>query len=60
VLKLDHVPPLNELNTLLAARGLAVAAPLGFNNTYALAMPDKDARRGHRAISDLSGIRISN
>src|SRR5436189_4468418 len=38
ILKLDHVPPLDELNTRLAAMGLAVAVPLGFNNTYALAM----------------------
>jgi len=54
VLKLDHVPPLNELNTLLAARGLAVAAPLGFNNTYALAMRASDAQtRGIARISDL-------
>lgn len=54
VLKLDHVPPLNELNALLAARGLAVAAPLGFNNTYALAMRAKDAQsRSIARISDL-------
>jgi osmoprotectant transport system permease protein len=54
VLKLDHVPPLAELNALLAARGLAVAVPLGFNNTYALAMRTKDARsRGIARISEL-------
>ena len=27
-----------ELNAALAPQGLAVAAPLGFNNTYALAL----------------------
>jgi osmoprotectant transport system permease protein len=54
VLKLDRVPPLAELNGLLAARGLAAAVPLGFNNTYALAMRVKDARsRGIARISDL-------
>jgi osmoprotectant transport system permease protein len=56
VLKLDRVPPLAELNSLLAARGLAVAAPLGFNNTYALAMRAQDAQsRGIKRISDLKG-----
>ena len=54
ILKLDRVPPIAELNTLLAARGLAAAVPLGFNNTYALAMRAKDAQaRGITRISDL-------
>jgi osmoprotectant transport system permease protein len=54
VLKLDRVPPLAELNALLAARGMAAAVPLGFNNTYALAMRAKDAQaRGITRISDL-------
>jgi osmoprotectant transport system permease protein len=40
----------------LAARGLAVSAPLGFNNTYALAMTEPRARAlGLRTISDLRG-----
>ena len=56
ILKLDRVPPIAELNELLAARGLAVAAPLGFNNTYALAMRAQDAqKRGIKRISDLKG-----
>jgi osmoprotectant transport system permease protein len=55
ILKLDHVPPLPELNALLAARGLTVAAPLGFNNTYALAMRREVARsRAVARISDLA------
>src|SRR6185436_6138350 len=34
ILKLDTVPPLAELDAKLAPMGLAVAVPLGFNNTY--------------------------
>jgi osmoprotectant transport system permease protein len=54
ILKLDSVPPLAELNARLAARGLAIAVPLGFNNTYALAVRAADARAKALArISDL-------
>jgi len=54
ILKLPDVPPLAELNTRLAARGLAVAVPLGFNNSYALAVRLSDARqKGLARISDL-------
>jgi osmoprotectant transport system permease protein len=54
ILKLDHVPPLPELNVMLAPMGLAVAVPLGFNNTYALAMRAETARRkGIARLSDL-------
>jgi osmoprotectant transport system permease protein len=38
-------PPLAELNRWLAPRGLKAAVPLGFNNTYALAMREADAQR---------------
>jgi len=56
ILKLDSVPPLPELNARLAAMGLAAAVPLGFNNTYALAMRGDDARtRGITRLSDLGG-----
>jgi osmoprotectant transport system permease protein len=44
ILKLDGAPTLAELNAKLAPMGLAVAIPLGFNNTYALAMRADDAR----------------
>ena len=44
ILKLPDVPPLAELNTRLAPRGLAVAVPLGFDNSYALAVRSSDAR----------------
>ena len=54
ILKLDSVPPLAELNARLAPMGLAVAVPLGFNNTYALAMRADDARtRNIARLSDL-------
>ncbi|HEY2862239.1 MAG TPA: glycine betaine ABC transporter substrate-binding protein [Casimicrobiaceae bacterium] len=55
ILKLDAVPPLAELNAKLAAMGLGVAVPLGFNNTYALAMRADDARA--KGISRLSDLR---
>jgi osmoprotectant transport system permease protein len=54
ILKLDAVPPLPELNARLAAMGLGVAVPFGFNNTYALAMRADDARaKGITKLSDL-------
>ena len=50
ILKLPNVPPLAELNTRLAPRGLAVAVPLGFNNSYALAVrAERCTRQGPRA-----------
>ncbi len=56
ILKLDAVPPLPELNALLASRGLAVGVPLGFNNTYALALRADDARAKRiTRLSDLKG-----
>ena len=47
ILKLDAVPPLDEMNARLAPMGLAVSVRLGFNNTYALAIPTRlaEARR---------------
>ena len=54
ILKLPDVPALAELNARLAPRGLAVAVPLGFNNSYALAVRSSDAQqKGLRRISDL-------
>jgi osmoprotectant transport system permease protein len=55
ILKLDDVPSLTELNAKLAPMGLAVAVPLGFNNTYALAMRADDARS--RKITRLSDLK---
>ena len=65
LLKRDDNPSLAELNTLLAPRHLKVGVPLGFSNTYALAMrEDEAASRGITRISDLvdanrtSGIKL--
>ena len=47
-------PSLAELNEWLAPRGLKAAVPLGFNNTYALAMLEsRAAELGITRISDL-------
>jgi len=55
ILNLEGNPTLEELNRALASRGLRVAVPLGFNNTYALAMREGQARKlGIRSISDLA------
>ena len=49
-------PSLAELNVWLAPRGLKAAVPLGFNNTYALAMLEsRAAALGISRISDLRG-----
>ena len=50
ILKLQGNPPLDELRRALAPQGLGVGVPLGFNNSYALAMREERARSlGHRA-----------
>jgi len=55
LLKREGNPTLAELNTWLAPRGLKAAVPLGFNNTYALAMLDAQASKlGISSISDLA------
>ncbi len=54
ILKLEAVPPLADLNAKLAPMGLAASVPLGFNNTYALAMRGDAARaKGISQLSDL-------
>ena len=46
---------LQELNAALAPLGLAAGVPLGFNDTYALAMrEDRAASLGVRTVSDLA------
>jgi osmoprotectant transport system permease protein len=54
----DAPPPtLAQINEWLAPRGLKAAAPLGFNNTYALAMREADAARlGIDSISALARL----
>ncbi len=55
LLQRDGRPSLAELNRWLAPRGLKVAVPLGFENTYALAMREADAARlGITTLSDLA------
>ncbi len=55
LLSLKRVPGIDELNRELAPHGLAVGVPLGFNNTYALAMTgERAAALGIRRISDLA------
>ncbi len=55
ILKRDGATSLVELDALLAPRKLKVAIPLGFSNTYALAMREDDAAaRGIATISDLN------
>ena len=50
-------PPLAQLNAWLLPRGLKAAVPLGFNNTYALAMREADAARlGIDSISALAKL----
>ncbi len=56
LLKRQGNPSLAELNEWLAPRGLKAAVPLGFNNTYALAMAEARAvELGITRISDLLG-----
>jgi osmoprotectant transport system permease protein len=55
ILKREGRPTLDELNAWLAPRGMKVAAPLGFDNSYALALRTTDAvRLGIATISDLA------
>jgi osmoprotectant transport system permease protein len=60
LLRLPSAPgavPIDELNRLLAPRGLKAAVPLGFNNGYALAMREADAARlGVDSISALARL----
>jgi osmoprotectant transport system permease protein len=55
ILKREGNPPLEELNRLLAPQGFGVAVPLGFNNSYALALREEQAQKlGVRTLSDLA------
>jgi osmoprotectant transport system permease protein len=50
--------PLEQINRWLAPQGLKAAVPLGFNNTYALAMREADAQRlGVESISALAKLK---
>lgn len=53
----EAAPSLEQLNAWLAPRGLKAAVPLGFNNTYALAMREADAARlGVDSLSALARL----
>jgi osmoprotectant transport system permease protein len=55
ILKLDGHPGMEALNRALAPMGFGVAVPLGFNNSYALAMREERAQAlGIRSLSDLA------
>jgi len=55
LLKREGNPSLEELNRWLEPRGLVAAVPIGFNNTYALAMSEARAKSlGISRISDLA------
>ncbi len=62
ILKLEGSPDLAALNRALAPLGLGAAVPLGFNNSYALAMREERAQAlGIRSLSDLarsSGLKL--
>jgi len=61
LLKREGNPGLAELNAWLAPRGLKAAVPLGFNNTYALAMLEsRAAALGIEKISDLAGPKAAD
>jgi osmoprotectant transport system permease protein len=56
VLKHGKATSLAQMRQELAARGIGMAVPLGFNNTYALAMRAADSRQhAITRISDLAG-----
>ncbi len=55
ILKLEGSPDLAALNLALAPLGFAASVPLGFNNSYALAMREERAQKlGIRTLSDLA------
>ena len=55
ILKLPHNAERPHINRLLAAKGLRLLPPLGFNNTYAIAVRRRHAEAlGLRSIGDLT------
>jgi osmoprotectant transport system permease protein len=52
----EHIRSDSQLRQALAAQGVAMTAPIGFNNTYAIGMTNTLATRlGVSVISDLQG-----
>jgi osmoprotectant transport system permease protein len=62
ILRLEGSPTLAEIDRRLAPMGFGAGVPLGFNNTYALAMREAQAAKlGIRTLSDLArhpGLRL--
>jgi osmoprotectant transport system substrate-binding protein/osmoprotectant transport system permease protein len=57
ILNLTGNPGLDELNQRLQTTGLALLAPIGFNNTYAITVREEDAKRlGLESIGDLRQV----
>jgi len=57
LLNLKRPQSIDELNRRLRSRGLAVGVPLGFSNSYALAMTERQAEAlGVKRISDLARL----
>ncbi len=55
ILKLEGNTDLDDLNRALAPLGFGAAVPLGFNNSYALALREERAQAlGIRSLSDLA------
>ena len=55
IVRLPPTATLEQLNGALAAQGLAAGVPLGFNDTYALAMREERAQAlGIRRLSELA------
>ena len=55
IVRLPPTATLEQLNRALAQQGLAAGVPLGFNDTYALAMSEERAAKlGIRRLSDLA------
>lgn len=51
----------DELRAALAAKGIRMGKPLGFNNTYALGMKEARAEAlGIQSISDLASLALTN
>lgn len=58
ILKLSGAASIDELNAALGSEGVALLAPFGFNNTYAVAVREAvAAERGLTKLSELLGHR---
>ncbi|HTV76838.1 MAG TPA: glycine betaine ABC transporter substrate-binding protein [Steroidobacteraceae bacterium] len=60
ILKQPQLRSVAEIRTALAKMGIVISQPLGFDNTYALAVPEAFAQQQHlRTIADLARLRHS-